>query len=103
MDVEETQEDSRTSDSSDPTKGLLARSPLTQAFDIRREQANCDVLSDEPAVKNNHYHCPGIINVLLRTYMGIFPLWSGVLLGDLSRHCQESVTKGTCKTRDTNC
>ena len=104
MDIEETQEGSRICDSSDPSNGILARSPFMQAFDLRREQATCDVLSDEEADKNNNYHCPGIINVLLKTYMGIFPLWSGVLLADLSRHSKGSITRGTgCKTRETNC
>ncbi|XP_034065321.1 uncharacterized protein LOC117542007 [Gymnodraco acuticeps] len=36
--------------------------------------------------------------------MGIFPLWSGLLLGDLSRHRKGTSKKdGSHKTRDTNC
>ncbi len=49
----------------------------------------------------NDFYCPGIINVLMSTYMGIFPLWSGILLGDLSRYSKESIKE--IKTRETNC
>ncbi|XP_060780100.1 uncharacterized protein LOC132888110 isoform X2 [Neoarius graeffei] len=97
-------EEKRTRNSSDPNKGILARSPFTAVFAQRREQAKCDVMCDQAVDEDNHYHCPGIIDVLLKTYMGIFSLWSGVLLGDLSRHIDgTTIGTGPYKTRDTNC
>ncbi len=57
--------------------------------------------------EDNPYFCPGIITFLFDTYLAIFPLWSGLLLGDLSRyesHEEDLVTtKKQPKTRDTNC
>ncbi len=46
--------------------------------------------------EDNPYFCPGIITFLFDTYLAIFPLWIGLLLGDLSRyesHEEDLVTK----------
>lgn len=83
---------------------IIGRSPFTQAFQVRRDQAECDILSDDAFHVKIHYLCPGVIDALLRNYMGIFPLWSGLLLGDLSRHRKGTSKKdGSRKPRDTNC
>ena len=83
---------------------IMGKSPFTQAFQVRRDQAECDILSDDAVRVKNHYLCPGVIDALLKNYMGIFPLWSGLLLGDLSRHRKGTSKKdGSNKTRDTNC
>ncbi|XP_045919921.1 uncharacterized protein LOC123979855 [Micropterus dolomieu] len=88
-----------------PADSIFGKSPFTRAFQVRREQAECDILSDDAVGIKNHYHCPGVIDVLLKNYMGILPLWSGLLLGDLSRHGKITTCKtdGSAKTRDTNC
>ncbi|XP_030590058.1 uncharacterized protein LOC115783395 [Archocentrus centrarchus] len=89
----------------DKSNSIVGTSPFTHTFQVIRDQAECDFLSDDSANIKNHYFCPGIIDVLLKNYMGIIPLWSGLLLGDLTRH--ETPTTGetnkTCKTRETNC
>jgi len=65
-------------------------------------------------VDEKHEECepnpywPGIVTFLLENYMPIFPLWSGILLGDLKRYSVDlAVTllshKDLCQTRDTNC
>ena len=41
--------------------------------------------SSEQRSDHNLYYCPGIVKVLLDTYMPIFPLWSGIMLGDLTQ------------------
>ena len=89
---------------------IIGKSPFTRVFQLQRKQAECDVLSDDAVGTKNHYHCPGVIDVLLKSYMGIFPLWSGLLLGDLSRHMKTEIVKRRekksdekPKTRDTNC
>ncbi|XP_034067414.1 uncharacterized protein LOC117543330 isoform X3 [Gymnodraco acuticeps] len=83
---------------------IIGKSPFTQAFQVRRDQAECDILSDDAVQVKNHYLCPGVIDALFKNYMGIFPLWSGLLLGDLSRHRKGTSKKdGSHKTRDTNC
>ena len=96
------EEESNTDKSANSAVG---KSPFTHAFQVRRDQAQCDILSEDAVGINNHYLCPGVINVLLKNYMGIFPLWGGLLLGDLSRHgkCTTIKTNGREKTRDTNC
>lgn len=60
----------------------VGKSPLfTHAFQVRQYQAEIDILSEDEVLIKNHYHCPGVIDVLSKNYMGIFPLWSGLLLG----------------------
>lgn len=39
----------------------------------------------------------------MNTYMSIFPLWSGVLLGDRSQFSQINTVSQQSKTRETNC
>lgn len=69
-----------------------------------KEQALDEVCSTDEV---NPYFCPGILKILFDTYLAIFPLWSGLLLGDLSRHKlheQDNLTANASQiTRDTNC
>ena len=54
----------------------------------------------------NRYHCPEILKVLLGNYMGIFPLWSGAMLGDLRRYARDKTLDPDTseeQNRDTNC
>ncbi|KAA0724108.1 hypothetical protein E1301_Tti019644 [Triplophysa tibetana] len=57
--------------------------------------------------EDNPYFCPGILQLLFNTYLAIFPLWSGLLLGDLRRHEsqeQDSLAANSSQpTRDSNC
>lgn len=39
--------------------------------------------------EENTYFCPGILDVLSDTSSGIFPLWNGLLLGDLKRYAND--------------
>ena len=54
---------------------------------------------------DNLYYCPAIVRTLLDKYMSIYPLWSGLMLGNLSRHAPHPNNPGTKEkeTRDTNC
>lgn len=70
---------------------IMKKSPFSKMFTLQREQAERDILSESQTGRANTHHCAAVIDVLLQTYMGIFPLWSGLLLGVLG------------KTRDTNC
>ncbi|KAF4114297.1 hypothetical protein G5714_004520 [Onychostoma macrolepis] len=88
---------------------FTGRSPFTAYFQQAMQEVKEQVAGEETwlAKEDNPYYCPGIITVLFDTYLAIFPLWSGLLLGDLSRyesHEQDLVTtKKQPKTRDTNC
>lgn len=87
-------------DSSSNIKTICGKSPFTQLFNGVLEKTKC---TQPGSGEKNEFYCPGIINVLMSTYlyMGIFPLWSGILLADLSRHSKESIKE--IKTRETNC
>ncbi|XP_016120484.1 uncharacterized protein [Sinocyclocheilus grahami] len=88
---------------------ITGRSPFSAYFQQVMQEVKEQVAGDETWLvkEDNPYFCPGIITVLFDTYLAIFPLWSGLLLGDLSRHEsheQDLVTaKKQPKTRDTNC
>ncbi|KAL0199292.1 hypothetical protein M9458_007832, partial [Cirrhinus mrigala] len=64
-------------------------------------------LEDEnPQHEENPYYCPEVITFLLDNYMGIYPLWSGLLLGDLKRYAYDKAELPLPehhKKRDTNC
>lgn len=48
---------------------------------------------EETETNKNKYHCSGILDALMKDYLPIFPLWSGIMRGDNDLQ----------KTRDTNC
>ncbi|KAF0039273.1 hypothetical protein F2P81_007508 [Scophthalmus maximus] len=90
------------------SRTIVGRSPFTSAFqkvfdEVQGQLENED--AETPLAEKNPYFCPGIVDVLFQTYLGIFPLWSGVLLGNLKRYAsdKEEEAFGTSKTRDTNC
>lgn len=76
-----------------PANSIFGKSPSTHFFPVRQDQAECDFLSDDASGIKNHYFCPSVIYVLLKNYMGIFPLWSVLLLGNLSRHGKDKTPK----------
>lgn len=87
-------------------KTILARSPFTKEFDSVLDTVMCNVdPEEETEIGNNKYHCPGILDFLMKDYMPIFPLWSGIMLGNLTRHNAKESTDDdeVQKTHDTNC
>ena len=54
---------------------------------------------------NNPYHAHAKLKIILDLWMGIFPLWSGILLGDLRRYesGEGKKTEPVVETRYTNC
>ncbi|KAK9961941.1 hypothetical protein ABG768_007335 [Culter alburnus] len=88
-------------------KTILARSPFTKEFGSVLEAV---MAIEDPELENemdnNKYHCPEILDILMKDYMPIFPLWSGLMLGDLKRFKdRESIRDDSYvqKTHDTNC
>ncbi|XP_073715784.1 uncharacterized protein [Misgurnus anguillicaudatus] len=90
-------------------KTIVGRSPYSRMFRrVFDEVENTVDKAQDAEVKNkNLYYCPEIPKVLMDNYMGIFPLWSGVMLGNLKRFASDKENTGnatqTVKTRDTNC
>ncbi len=87
---------------------IVGRSPFTYEFKkvLKEVQGALEKEDSESTHKEeNAYFCPGILDVLFDTYLGIFPIWSGLLLGDLKRYAndQEEYSFVPSKTRDTNC
>ncbi|XP_048017998.1 uncharacterized protein LOC125249699 [Megalobrama amblycephala] len=88
---------------------ISGKSPFYAFFQQIMEEVKEEMVDDGTglATEDNPYFCPGILTVLFDTYLAIFPLWSGLLLGDLTRYeCHEQdmvTTKKLPKTRDTNC
>ncbi len=91
------------------TATITGRSPFTAYFQQAMQEVKEQEAGEDTCLvkEDNPYFCPGIITFLFDTYLAIFPLWSGLLLGDLSRyesHEEDLVTtKKQPKTRDTNC
>ncbi|KAF3843861.1 hypothetical protein F7725_002710 [Dissostichus mawsoni] len=88
---------------------IVGRSPYTQCFQEAFQEAQAaigEAEEDEDGHQPNRYHCPKILKVLLGNYMGIFPLWSGAMLGDLRRYARDKTLDpdtSEVQTRDTNC
>lgn len=61
---------------------ITGRSPFTSAF----KKVQGDLAKDE---EDNPYFCPGIIALLFDSYLGISPLWSSLLLGNLQRYTSD--------------
>ncbi|XP_034072026.1 uncharacterized protein LOC117546053 [Gymnodraco acuticeps] len=85
----------------------VGRSPFTYEFRKVMEEVQGELEKEEVETPQdeNPYFCPGIVDVLFDNYLGMFPLWSGLLLGNLKRYATdtEEDTFGQSKTRDTNC
>lgn len=84
-------------ESSSNIKTICGQSPFTNLFKSVLEKTRC---APTESGKNNEFYCPGITTVLINNYMGIFSLWSGILLWDLSRFSKEGTKE--IKTRETN-
>ncbi len=88
---------------------ITGRSPFTAYFQQAMQEVKEQEAGEDTCLvkEDNPYFCPGIITFLFDTYLAIFPLWSGLLLGDLSRYESREedlvTTKKQPKTRDTNC
>ena len=56
-------------------------------------------------IKSKYYQ-PELIEVLVNNYLGLVPLWSGLMMGDLKRHAKDETTSNSMttkeETRDTN-
>ncbi|TKS90225.1 Zinc finger protein 658B [Collichthys lucidus] len=67
---------------------IAGSSPFSAVFrhacDDAKEKIDAEQSSDKPS-DDNLYYCPGIVKFLLDNYMPIFPLWSGIMLGDLTQ------------------
>lgn len=86
------------------SKSLMGNSPFNAEFMAVLEQAHSKLQLEEDTSGENLYFCPGVIDSLFANYMGIFPLWSGILLGSLSRYSADSdLQQIPTKTRETNC
>ena len=60
---------------------------------------------DDPRLEENLYHSKDRLVTVLNQWMSIFPLWSGIFLGDLSCYSkdnEETPKKEENKTRSTN-
>ncbi len=88
-------------------KTILARSPFTKEFASALDAViSAEDPEEETEMGNNKYHCPGILDILIKDYMPIFPLWSGIMLGDLKRYYDREPVgdhDDLQKTHDTNC
>ena len=84
---------------------IVGRSPFTSEFKKVFEEVQAEHEKETPYCEENPYFCPAIVDVLYEKYLGIFPLWSGLLLGNLKRYASdmEDENFGPSKTRDTNC
>ena len=63
-----------------------------------------EIESDDPVLEENLYYSRGRLETILNKWMGIFPLWTGIFLGDLSRYIKENenISTNTEETRSTN-
>ena len=89
-------------------KAVLANSPFRCLFEnVLQNIKKSDGQDVNENCEKNPYYCPDILNVLLADYMGIFPLWSGLMLGDRCRYASDAAQSKHCeaagKTRQTNC
>ena len=49
-----------------------------------------NMIEEQDGGEINDYYQPAILKDILDQYAGIFPLWSGILLGNLTRYCKKS-------------
>lgn len=96
------------------SKTIVGSSPFSAVFRGVCEDATAVINSEEQSSEDNMYYCPGIIKALLDNYMSIFPMWSGLMLGDRRQLAADIEKKDlkeqgnlekekTNKTRETNC
>ena len=89
-----------------PPKTMREASPYYQDFIGIYTQVIDDTtrLDKDTKLTLNAYASPDVLKLILDRYMAIYPLWSGVLLGDLSRYDHQNPTTVTAaeETRSTN-
>lgn len=83
---------------------MCARSPFTSVFQALLDKA-LSLNSEGKTGEKNIFFCPQSIDGLMDTHMAIFPLWSGVLLGDLNRYLEHTSINRLQhhRTRESNC
>ena len=87
------------------SRTIVGTSLFSSVFRRISDDAAEAVDSEPNEEEDNLYYCPAIVQTLLDKYMSIYPLWSGLMLGDLSRHAprpNNPLTKEK-ETRDPNC
>ena len=74
-----------------PTLSLRESSPWFVHFKNVAESttAEMQITDDETSCTSNDYYTPGLIDLLIKQFMHIYPLWSAVLLGDLQRYASD--------------
>lgn len=73
-------------------KTILARSPFTKEFaSVLDPVMSIEDPEEKTEMGNNKYYCPGILDILMKDYMPIFPLWSGIMLGDFKKIQRQGV------------
>ena len=77
-------------------KGIRESSPFKRVFDNVRTQICPEEDENTP---DNIYYQPDIVDIMAAQYMPLICLWSGLMLGDLQRHKEQSKSD---VTRDTN-
>ncbi|XP_053374366.1 uncharacterized protein LOC128546961 [Mercenaria mercenaria] len=85
-----------------PVVGIRNASPFNRIFQRCMEQV---IIEDQTCEDENEYYCIDVLKLLQKSYMPLVSLWSGLMLGDLSRHQQKSheIDKVVLEeTRDTN-
>ncbi len=100
-----------TDDKDEQSRTIVGRSRFSTVFRRAFDEATKAVTEEEETSEENLYYSPGIIQTLFNTYMAIFPMWSGVMQGDLKRHASDKVLisvedggqRQDNKTRETNC
>ncbi|XP_024147265.2 uncharacterized protein LOC112158246 [Oryzias melastigma] len=84
---------------------IFAQSPFQKDFSsvLQSVMTTLNLEEEEEEETINIYYCPEIVHVLMKDYIPIYPLWSGVMLGDLGRHSNNSVFDDSPGKHDTNC
>lgn len=89
---------------------IIGRAQFTSEFGQVRDEA-MELMEKEDtlsSVEDNMYKCEGIVTLLTGHYLGLFPLWSGIFLGNMEQYASESkkqpqpITPDCERTRDTN-
>ena len=85
-------------------KDAFCQSPFSAVFRHACEDAKemIDEQSSEQPSDDNPYYCPGIVKIRLDNYMPIFPLWSGIMLGDLTQPAIDVNEKNPSGQEDVN-
>lgn len=76
-------------------KTIIIRSQFTSEFGKVREEA-LELMEKE----DNMYKCEGIVTLLTGHYLGLFPLWSGIFLGNMEQYASESKKQPQPITQD---